>query len=32
MDGELYKVGELIIERPNSQPYLKLEPNKIKLK
>ena len=26
MDGKLYKAGELIL-KPNSQPYLKLEPN-----
>lgn len=28
-DGNSYEAGELIIQGPNSQPYLKLEPNKI---
>jgi hypothetical protein len=28
-DGSVYKAGKLIL-KPNSQPYLKLEPNKIK--
>ena len=29
MDGKVYQAGKLIL-KPNSQPYLKLEPNKIK--
>jgi hypothetical protein len=32
MDGSTYEAGELITEGPNSQPYLKLEPDKIKIK
>jgi hypothetical protein len=28
MDGNVYKMGELRLNGPNSQPYLKLEPNK----
>ena len=28
MDGKEYKAGKLIL-KPNPQPYLKLEPNKI---
>ena len=32
MDGNVYKMGELILNGPNSQPFLKLEPNKKKYK